>query len=264
MTSSPPGGPRASWRGSTRAPATAPVTVGAGARRRAARRCSASRTATHGAFDPAVGPLVDLWRGAGAARRAAASRAAARQRMATRAGARRTARDARRRRQARRRRHRQGHGARRRRRRCCARAACRPPISTSAARASSPSARRRDRPRAGGSPSAGWRRITMHGVLTLRDAALSTSRAGAGPSAAGPIIDPQQRPPGRCAARITTVRAADATTAEAWSKAVIVRGRAAMQRAPAPNGDRGAVSRMRAGVRVGRPWVRRSAARTWS
>jgi thiamine biosynthesis lipoprotein len=61
------------------------------------------------------------------------------------------------------------------------------------------------------------------GGLTLRDAALSTSRAGAGPSAAGPIIDPRSGAP-IFTPRLATVRAADATTAEAWSKVVIVLG----------------------------------------
>jgi len=69
----------------------------------------------------------------------------------------------------------------------------------------------------------------LHGVVTLRDAALSTSRAS-GPSQAGPIIDPRNGLPAP-APGITTVRAADATTAEAWSKAVIILGRDGMQRA---------------------------------
>jgi FAD:protein FMN transferase len=72
----------------------------------------------------------------------------------------------------------------------------------------------------------------MLGALFLRDAALSTSRAQGGPLAAGPIIDPRDgRPvPGP---RLATVRAANATTAEAWSKAVIVLGRDGMRRASA-------------------------------
>jgi thiamine biosynthesis lipoprotein len=63
------------------------------------------------------------------------------------------------------------------------------------------------------------------GALTLRDAALSTSRAAAGPSPAGPIIDPRSGAP-IFTPRLATVRAADATAAEAWSKVVIVLGEA--------------------------------------
>ena len=70
------------------------------------------------------------------------------------------------------------------------------------------------------------------GAVTLRDAALSTSRAPEIPSAAGCMIDPRngQPVPGP---RIATVRAADATSAEAWSKAVIVDGRPGLDRAAA-------------------------------
>jgi thiamine biosynthesis lipoprotein len=89
-----------------------------------------------------------------------------------------------------------------------------------------------------GSPE-GWRVAVggleahqMHGVLTLRDAALSTSRASAVASAAGLIIDPDNGRP-IDAPRVTTVRARDATTAEAWSKAVIIRGRDGVRRASA-------------------------------
>lgn len=70
------------------------------------------------------------------------------------------------------------------------------------------------------------------GVLSLRDAALSTSRAASGPTAAGPIIDPRSGQP-VASPRLTTVRAADATAAEAWSKAVIIGGRATLPRARA-------------------------------
>jgi FAD:protein FMN transferase len=76
----------------------------------------------------------------------------------------------------------------------------------------------------------------MLGVLALRDAALSTSRAAEGPSAAGPIIDPRSGRP-VMAARVTTVRAVDATSAEAWSKAVIIRGRDGVRRAHASGLD---------------------------
>lgn len=70
------------------------------------------------------------------------------------------------------------------------------------------------------------------GTVTLRDAALSTSRATGASSPAGPIIDPRT---GRPAAtpRIATVRAGDATTAEAWSKAVAILGAAGLERAAA-------------------------------
>jgi thiamine biosynthesis lipoprotein len=67
---------------------------------------------------------------------------------------------------------------------------------------------------------------TVLGTLSLRDAALSTSRATAGPEAAGPIIDPRRGAP-IFTPRLGTVRAADATSAEAWSKAAVIAGRAA-------------------------------------
>jgi thiamine biosynthesis lipoprotein len=86
---------------------------------------------------------------------------------------------------------------------------------------------------------AGWRVAVsglapqqMHGVLILRDAALSTSRALGGPSPAGPIIDPRTRQPVP-GPQLATVRAADASTAEAWSKAVIVLGHGGIARAGA-------------------------------
>ncbi|MBX3023813.1 FAD:protein FMN transferase [bacterium] len=65
------------------------------------------------------------------------------------------------------------------------------------------------------------------GETMLRDAALSTSRASSGPSPAGPIIDPRRGAP-VFAPRIATARAGDATSAEAWTKALIVDGRAAL------------------------------------
>jgi len=86
---------------------------------------------------------------------------------------------------------------------------------------------------------AGWRVAVsglapqqMHGVLRLRDAALSTSRALGGPSAAGPIIDPRSGEP-VAGPRLVTVRAGDASAAEAWSKAVIVFGHDGVERAQA-------------------------------
>lgn len=61
------------------------------------------------------------------------------------------------------------------------------------------------------------------GEMSLRDAALSTSRASSGPNQAGPIIDPRSGAP-VFTPRLATVRAADATTAEAWTKALVVLG----------------------------------------
>lgn len=72
----------------------------------------------------------------------------------------------------------------------------------------------------------------VHGVVSLREASLSTSRAAGGATAAGPIIDPRSGEP-VAGPRLATVRAADATTAEAWSKAVIILGRAAIAAAGA-------------------------------
>ncbi len=70
------------------------------------------------------------------------------------------------------------------------------------------------------------------GEIALRDAALSTSRASDGPTPAGPIIDPRTGAP-VLTPRLATVRAADATSAEAWTKALIVDGRGALARARA-------------------------------
>jgi thiamine biosynthesis lipoprotein len=74
------------------------------------------------------------------------------------------------------------------------------------------------------------------GVIMLRGAALSTSRVLGGPSPAGVIIDPRtgQPLPGP---RLATVRATDATTAEAWSKAVLIDGRTGLDRAAAAGLD---------------------------
>jgi len=70
------------------------------------------------------------------------------------------------------------------------------------------------------------------GALVLRDAALSTSRALAAGNRAGSIIDPRAmsvvEPP-----RLATVIATDATTAEAWSTALIVLGSAGIPQAQA-------------------------------
>ncbi len=69
----------------------------------------------------------------------------------------------------------------------------------------------------------------VHGVMHLRDAALSTSRASGPGSAAGPIIDPSTGAP-VAVPRVVTVLAPRATTAEAWSKVPIVLGRAGVDR----------------------------------
>jgi len=67
------------------------------------------------------------------------------------------------------------------------------------------------------------------GMLLLRDRSISTSRAiGAGK--AGPILDPEVAAPVP-PPRVATVVAADATTAEAWSKVAIIQGRASIERA---------------------------------
>lgn len=87
--------------------------------------------------------------------------------------------------------------------------------------------------------AAGWRvglgglaSGTVLGEIVLRDAALSTSRAAPGPAAAGPIIDPRSGVP-VTVPRIATARAADATSAEAWTKALVIAGRAALPAATA-------------------------------
>jgi thiamine biosynthesis lipoprotein len=187
-------------------------------------------TATHGAFDPAVGAIVDLWRGPApptaarqesvAPRHLAAALILDGQRATLAAGAKLDAGGI-------------GKGM---------------ALDAAAAmlRARGVEAAYLDfggssQLAIGAPPGApeGWRVAVsglapnqMLGVLSLRDAALSTSRAAEGPSAAGPIIDPQSGRP-VMAARVTTVRAADATSAEAWSKALIIRGRDGMQQARA-------------------------------
>jgi len=69
---------------------------------------------------------------------------------------------------------------------------------------------------------AGLREGASHGTLKLRDASLSTSRAGAEDTK--PILDPRSGLPVP-APRLVTVLAADATAADAWSTALVVRGR---------------------------------------
>ena len=90
---------------------------------------------------------------------------------------------------------------------------------------------------------AGWRVAIgglapgrLLGEIALRDSALSTSRASDGPTKAGPIVDPRTGAP-VFTPRIATARAADATTAEAWTKALIVDGRAAIAPARAHHID---------------------------
>lgn len=73
---------------------------------------------------------------------------------------------------------------------------------------------------------------SAHGVIAVRDAAVSTSQALGAGADAGPIIDPRTglpvSPP-----RLATVLASDATTADAWSTALVVLGRAGMELADA-------------------------------
>jgi thiamine biosynthesis lipoprotein len=68
----------------------------------------------------------------------------------------------------------------------------------------------------------GWAEGKSHGVLWLRDASLSTSRAGA--SDTTPVLDPRigkpVPPP-----RLATVIAPSATAADVWSTALVVLGR---------------------------------------
>jgi len=69
---------------------------------------------------------------------------------------------------------------------------------------------------------AGLEEGASHGTLKLRDASLSTSRAGASDTA--PILDPRSGAvvPGP---RLVTVQCPDATRADAWSTALVVLGR---------------------------------------
>ncbi len=68
---------------------------------------------------------------------------------------------------------------------------------------------------------------SAHGVIALRDAALSTSQALGAGADAGPIIDPRVGVPAP-PPRLATVVASDATTADAWSTALVVLGRAGL------------------------------------
>ena len=69
----------------------------------------------------------------------------------------------------------------------------------------------------------------VHGTLELGDGALATSRASGAGAEAGPIVDPRT---GRPVAerRVATVLCADATRADAWSTALVVLGRAGLDR----------------------------------
>lgn len=69
---------------------------------------------------------------------------------------------------------------------------------------------------------AGLAQGTPHGQVMLRDASLSTSRAGAEDTT--PIIDPRSGEPVP-APRMTTVLTHSAAAADAWSTALVVRGR---------------------------------------
>jgi thiamine biosynthesis lipoprotein len=79
---------------------------------------------------------------------------------------------------------------------------------------------------------AGLREGQVLGLVWLRDASLSTSRASGPGAEAGPIVDPGSGRP-VAAARLATVLAPDATSADAWSTALIVLGRDGVARAEA-------------------------------
>jgi len=68
---------------------------------------------------------------------------------------------------------------------------------------------------------------SAHGTVAVRDGAVSTSRALGGGADEGPIIDPRTRAPVP-PPRLATVLASDATTADAWSTALVVLGRSGM------------------------------------
>ncbi len=83
----------------------------------------------------------------------------------------------------------------------------------------------------------GWRLIVaglaegeVHGTVELRRGSLSTSRSGRPGDAAGPILDPRT---GEVvmARRLVTVWGEDATRADAWSTALVVRGREGIEAA---------------------------------
>ena len=70
------------------------------------------------------------------------------------------------------------------------------------------------------------------GVMKVRDASVSTSRATGMGVPEGPIVDPRTRLPVE-APRLATVVASDAATAEAWSTALVVLGRRGLSQARA-------------------------------
>ena len=98
----------------------------------------------------------------------------------------------------------------------------------------------------GGSSQLGWsqgrrpRRLAVaglgegvvHGTVDVLDVAVSTSRATGPGAEVGPIVDPRTGDVVR-AARVVTVLAAEAATADAWSTALIVLGRDGVDKARA-------------------------------
>jgi thiamine biosynthesis lipoprotein len=72
----------------------------------------------------------------------------------------------------------------------------------------------------------------IHGMLDVSDGSLSTSRTIASDDPAGAIVDPSTGAP-VAGPRLATVAASDATTADAWSTAIIVLGRRGVERAQA-------------------------------
>jgi thiamine biosynthesis lipoprotein len=75
---------------------------------------------------------------------------------------------------------------------------------------------------------AGLGKGVVHGTLELGDVALSTSRASGPGAEEGPIVDPRSGEPVRVP-RLATVLCADATTADAWSTALVVLGRTSLE-----------------------------------
>lgn len=75
---------------------------------------------------------------------------------------------------------------------------------------------------------------TLRGFVTLRDAALSTSRTRELNAPEGAIIDPHSGRP-VADARLATVRSSTAAAADAWSTAVVVDGRAGVDQARRAN-----------------------------
>jgi thiamine biosynthesis lipoprotein len=89
-----------------------------------------------------------------------------------------------------------------------------------------------DSPRGWPVAVAGFEVGTVRGVVLLRDASLSTSRSRAANAREGAIVDPRSRRP-VVEARLATVLAHSAATADAWSTALIVAGREGVVRAAA-------------------------------